>query len=110
MTKEDFKVEVIYLWEKHKESIYDFLGFITLPIWLPIFILCLPFMVVHYDNLNDDIEWCKQNNKEYPWGYGDYKAHKIVKAWKKELRDKEVAKKKESIRRRIRLISELNKE
>ena len=73
MTKEDIHVELLYLWDKYKEDIQHILLIITIPIWLPVFIILFPFFFWDVENIHDDEEWCRQNGYNYPcdlgWGH-----------------------------------------
>ncbi len=102
---EDFKVNLIYFWEKNKDDILDVLTKLTFPIWLPILLVCLPFMLMQEENYVDDLKWCKEHNVEYPGKFVDMwpDGHSIVKKWKKEEKNRIKAAKKEEIRQRIEL-------
>jgi hypothetical protein len=103
MTKEDFKIEIIYLWEKHKDDFIHILSTLALPFLFPIFlIIFILFPPIDDEEIDQDIKWCKDHKKEYPKTIYPEEAHSIIKKWKKEFEREEKRIKKELIRKRLR--------
>ena len=100
MTKEDIHVELLYLWDKYKEDIQHILLIITIPIWLPVFIILFPFFFWDVENIHDDEEWCRQNGYNYPCDLG-WGAHTIVKRWRKAKKNQEKQEKKQMVRDKL---------
>ena len=94
---ETIKVEIVYLWEKHKDTLRNVLFVITFPFWIVLaFIVCL-----FAPDTEEEIKWCKEHGYEYP-DYAGWDAHDIVKKWKKEYNRQERITHKERIRWRLR--------
>jgi hypothetical protein len=100
MTKEDLKINLIYFYEKHKDDIHYVFLIITIPIWLPVFIVLFPFFFCDVENLKEDQEWCEKNGYKFPHEL-ECGAHKVVKKWRKDYNDKIKAEEKEKIRLRL---------
>ena len=108
---ENARVNLIYFWEKNKGIFERALEIILFPLWFPLLIICLPFMMMQEENYEDDLRWCKSHGKEYPgqddpWPSG----HSIVRGWKKEEKRRQREEEKERIRRRLRLQREMENE
>lgn len=100
MTKEDLKINLIYFYEKHKDDIHYVFLIITIPIWLPVFIVLFPFFFCDVENLKEDQEWCEKNGYKFPYEL-EWGAHKVVKKWRKDYNDKIKEEEKEKIRLRL---------
>jgi len=101
MNKEDIKVNLIYFWETNKNTVYDVLQVITAPIWIPLFIICIPFMAYDVGDPEEDERWCKLHGYAYPYGLG-WGCHKQVKKWQKEYKERHKIEFKKKIRERIK--------
>lgn len=103
MTKEDFKVNCIYWWRKHKETIIGAFAAITFPLWI---IPCLIIDEVseHLRKVESkDKDWCFTHSKPYPEDVDSWsKRHEIVKSLKKEHKRALVEFEKELIRRELK--------
>jgi hypothetical protein len=96
----NLKVNLIYWWRHNEEFVINILTVLTFPIWFPVFIILVPFMVYSIGDPEEDEKWCKEHGLQYPWEAG-WDSHKIVKKWRKEYKRQERLKEKELIRKRL---------
>lgn len=92
----NIKVNFIYWWRSHKDTIIGIIETIILPFLIPIILL----ITIDQGDAEEDIKWCKKHGYTYPDDLG-WDAHRQVKKWKKEFKRKEKELVKESIRKEL---------
>lgn len=103
LTIETIKVNCIYFWEEHKDTIEDILIRLSTPIWIiPVllFIAILAALGCNSEDEEIDRKYCKENGLVYP--EDAFIPHQVVNKMRREIKRKEAARKKELIRQRLR--------
>ena len=98
---QNWKVNLIYWWRRHKDSIILALESFATFVFLPLVILWLLIMICSLGDADEDEAWCKEHGFEYPcqesWG-----AHSLVRKWKREYKRREKESEKEQIRQNLK--------
>ena len=99
----EIKVNCIYFWEEHKETIEDILICLTFPIWLiPILLLVFILYLLGVNSEDEEIDrkYCKEKGLVYP--ENAFIPHQTVNKMRRAIKKEEASKKKELIRQRLR--------
>jgi hypothetical protein len=103
LTIETIKVNYIYFWEEHKETIEDILIRLFAPIWLiPVLLLAFIFYLLGVNSEDEEIDrkYCKEKGLVYP--ENALIPHQAVNKMRRAIKKEEAARKKELIRQRLR--------